>query len=144
MSNRKGIELLRYAVKLFNDCNETFNQRFTGTQLLTIADCMQRCEWDIYPDQWTERQVQECIQFGMVPKWEDKSGDPIPIYHNKSERVRQLAVTWTAQAIVEVNADTLAEAIDWAEGDMPTPKDSEYMDDSFQVVDDITRDMNPN
>lgn len=145
MSNRKGIELLRYAVHMLSSSKEDVNMRFSAPQLLRIADAVQKCEWDFYPDQWSERQLQECVQFGMTPKWEDK-GDgrgPVPVYFNDADddHVFRVAVTWMATAEVEVNAPTLEAAIEWAEGDMPTPKDHEYLDDSFEVDNDTTKEI---
>lgn len=133
MGNRKGIDLLRYAVKLFESNNESINQRFSAEELLRIADCMQKCEWDIWPDQWTERQLQECIQFGIVPQWELVGGIPTPKYRTNSDKIYEVQITYTAAATVQVYGDSIEDVTDWAEGDMPTPKNSEYVDDTFQL-----------
>lgn len=142
MGDRKGIDLLRYAVRLLDDCNETFNQRWSASQLIRIAEAMQKCEWDFFPHQWTERQKQECVQFGITPQWEVVNGQVVPKYHNESEKVFKVATTWYATKEVEVNADTLGEAIAWLKGDAPIPCDGEYLDDSFQVDEDCTREIN--
>lgn len=142
MGTRTGIELVRYAVHLLDQCNESFNQRWSESQLLSIAKACQESKWDIYPDRWTERQVQECVQFGMTPQWEDKDGNPVPKYHNTSEDVTELAVVWTMTANVTVYADSPEDAIDWAQGDMPIPKNGEYLDDSFEVDLDATTEVN--
>ena len=73
MGNRTGIELVRYTVTLLDQCNESLAQRFTAEQLLRIADCTQKSEWDFYPDDWEERQLQECIQSGTVPRWKEET-----------------------------------------------------------------------
>ena len=81
MKNRKGIELLRYAVHLFSSTNEDFNQRFNEDELLKIADAVQKCEWDIYPDQWSEKQVQDYLISEIIPNWDyDENNKLVPIY----------------------------------------------------------------
>jgi len=67
-----GIELLRYAAKLFDKCNETFNGKFTVGELLIIAAAHKECKWDYFPDQWTEQQIAEAIMHGAVPEWEEE------------------------------------------------------------------------
>lgn len=147
MGNREGIELIRYAVHLLDRTNESLNQRFTAEQLLRLATACQKSEWDFYPDDWTERQLQECIQFGITPQWKEETTPNggtkyVPVYHNESETVREVAITFTVGAKVKVNADTLDEAIAWVGGDMPTPFDAVYQDDSLKVNKDITRALN--
>jgi hypothetical protein len=44
----------------------------------------------------------------------------------------KIPVSWTAVAIVEVDATSLEEAIEKAQ-DAPLPKESEYLDGSFEV-----------
>lgn len=141
-SNRKGIELIRYATHMLSSCNETFNMRYTAEQLLRIADAVQKCGWDFYPDQWTEQQVQDCIQFGIVPDWKEENGRYVPVYKQTGDKVFKIAGEHISTFEVEVTANTLEEAIKWAEGDMPTPKDTEYLDDSFQVNEEVTRELN--
>lgn len=70
MSDKFGIETIRQAVTLFNDCSETFNQQFTATELLQLAAAHQASDFDFYPDQWTERQIKEALR-GIVPQWDD-------------------------------------------------------------------------
>ncbi len=74
------IDDLRSAVKLFDDCNESFCQRHTAVELLQIAAAQRLSKWDFYPDQWTARQVRECLRFGTVPDWND---DETPRYGSK-------------------------------------------------------------
>lgn len=71
----EGIELVRYAKRLFSDCNETFNQKYTADQLLKIADACSQSRWDIYPDEWEERQIQEAL-CGIIPDWEEDGETP--------------------------------------------------------------------
>ena len=82
-----GINLLKYAVQMLNSNREDFNQRFTADELIRIATAVQACDWDIYPDKWTEQQVQECLQFGVVPQWEvNHNNDLTPVYMLKGEK----------------------------------------------------------
>lgn len=77
---KTGIEELRSAVRLFNDVREDWNDQYTAEQLISIARAMRASKWDIYPDQWEERQVSEALQ-GTVPDWEeDDNGEVIPKY----------------------------------------------------------------
>lgn len=64
-----GIERLRRMVNLFNNCNESFNTRFTIEELVKLGDAYQRSEWDIPPDEWTERQIRDAIDKGRAPTW---------------------------------------------------------------------------
>ncbi len=84
-----GIEELRKAVNVFDNCRESFNDRFTMTQLITLWRALHLCEWDITPDEWSERQVNEALR-GIVPQFRDYSGpNPrvlrcgyVPVYTN--------------------------------------------------------------
>lgn len=143
MSKLTGIELLRYAVRMLNRCNESVNQRFTAPQLIRIAEGVQRSEWDFYPDEWTDQQLQECAQFGITPTWEDKNNEVVPKYKQTGENVYKIAGEYVATFEVKVVANSLQEAIDWSEGDMPTPKDTEYLDDSFRINEEVTTELNP-
>jgi hypothetical protein len=67
-----GIEVLRRAVAMFNDCDETFNQQYTTEDLLKIAVCQLKSEYDYYPDQWTKKQLRDAIHLGKAPRWDDK------------------------------------------------------------------------
>ena len=58
---RTGIEQLRKAVGLFNNTNESFNDRFSAHELISIAQAYTRSEWDITPDQWTSKEVEDAI-----------------------------------------------------------------------------------
>jgi hypothetical protein len=79
MSNEKlvGIEELRAAVKLFDQCNESFNwsehDPFTAEQLLAIYRAHKACKWYIDPDQWTDKQVKQALR-GIVPEFLELSG----------------------------------------------------------------------
>lgn len=76
-----GIELLRKVVNFFNHCNETFNYRWTPEELVKLAQACWKSEWDIFPDEWTERQLYEALN-GRAPQWEIQ-GRP----HHKFDKV---------------------------------------------------------
>ena len=75
MNTLTSIDELRATVRMLDSNNEDFNQRFTAEQLLAICRAHRQCDWDYYPCQWTEAQVQAALR-GEVPQWDD-SGNPI-------------------------------------------------------------------
>lgn len=68
-NSRSQIEHLRAMVANFNSCAESFNQKFSVTQLYKIYRAWMLCAWDIAPDNWTPRQVREATQ-GKVPQFD--------------------------------------------------------------------------
>ncbi len=66
-----GIDLLRCAVRLFNNGSEDFAQDFDEDKLLKIAQAYKACEWDIHPDQWTEQQLIDLLDDDKIPEWDD-------------------------------------------------------------------------
>ena len=77
-----GIDQLRTAVRLFDNCNESFNQQFTVQELLTLWRAYRDCGWYIPPNVWTPRQVREALG-GKAPKWQPRDErpayDPAPL-----------------------------------------------------------------
>jgi hypothetical protein len=73
---RTGMEKLRIAVNALNYCRESFLDQFTSEELLKIHAAWTASGWDIFPDQWTARQVQEALQ-GTPPKWTDEECTPV-------------------------------------------------------------------
>lgn len=65
-----SIQILRRLVQRFGCCREDFNDRFTVAELLLLDSAWSRSGWDIYPDQWTKRQVTEALR-GIAPTWDD-------------------------------------------------------------------------
>lgn len=65
-----GVERLRYAVRVFNNCREGFNEEHTAEGLIAIAEAYDLCEWDLTPDFWTQKQIDEA-KHGIVPRWEE-------------------------------------------------------------------------
>lgn len=49
--------LVRQAVNLFNNTNETFNTEYTASELILIYQAFMRSEWDITPDKWTPAEI---------------------------------------------------------------------------------------
>ena len=74
-SQRFSIEQMREAVSMFGDCNESFNERFNVEQLMALWDMRAKSGWLFYPDEWTQRQVNEALQ-GKPPQW-DKDENPV-------------------------------------------------------------------
>lgn len=72
---RTGADTLRIIVRNMDNTTEDLNTRFTVAELIAIYSAHLASEWDFYPDQWEERQIQEAIQ-GKVPRW-DASERPI-------------------------------------------------------------------
>ena len=66
---RTGAETLRLIVRNIGDCRESFNDRFTLDELIKIHLMFLECGWDIYPDQWEERQIKEALE-RKIPKWD--------------------------------------------------------------------------
>lgn len=71
-----GIQKLRNVVLFFDYCTESFNDQFSIEQLITIYDVYDKCGWYIYPDEWTQRQVDEALK-GIIPRWDDNQK---PVY----------------------------------------------------------------
>lgn len=75
MSHEKaGIEELRSAVNLFNNCREGFNlserNAFTAEHLIMLYRAYQISGWDITPDEWTDTQVKQALE-GKAPRFEE-------------------------------------------------------------------------
>lgn len=67
-----GIDKLRKVVNLLNQCNETFNQKFTVEELIKLADICFNSNYDFLPDQYTGRQLYEAIKYNRTPTWDSK------------------------------------------------------------------------
>ena len=71
MSPRKGIDLLRLAVRLCdNSGREAFYLMFTAEELLKLASAWDMCEHDIPPHMWTGEQIDGAL-VGIVPTFEE-------------------------------------------------------------------------
>jgi hypothetical protein len=65
------IDYLRRMVKCFDHNNESMNQRFSIPELLNIWSAWTQCEYDYYPDQWSEEQLLAAANDGTIPEFED-------------------------------------------------------------------------
>jgi hypothetical protein len=80
-----GIDLLRLIVGNLDRCREDFmhpappRKPFTPEQLIQIGRMRLLSEWDIYPDEWTPRQVKEALA-GKPPRWKDTKNGERPVY----------------------------------------------------------------
>jgi len=72
-----GVDQLRAAVRLFNNCNETFNQKFTPEELMKLWRGYKLCEWDITPDDWTHGQVRRWLMDGDLPTFHYSKHDQV-------------------------------------------------------------------
>ena len=70
-----GVDRLRAVVRMCDACNESFVQRFTAAQLVTIWFAYLLCDWDYTPDMWHDRQVKRALG-GIVPEWDGDSSTP--------------------------------------------------------------------
>ena len=71
-----GLEELRHIVNNYDFCVENFISKFSVEDLIKIHRAWMKSDWDIYPDQWTDRQVKEAL-LGMAPNWDENEN---PIY----------------------------------------------------------------
>jgi len=78
----KGADLLRLVTHNINYIREDFLDRYTVDELLQLYRMCLLSEWDVYPDEWTKRQVKEAL-LGIVPQW---SKDERPMYLSGDER----------------------------------------------------------
>ena len=90
MSERKmtGAERMRLAVGIINNCREGFLDRFSSEELLRMIDCMLASGWDIYPDTWAPRQVEQALTAGTAPKWFDD--ERTPMFADEQYRITDL------------------------------------------------------
>lgn len=63
-----GIDLLRLIVHNAGNTREDFWDGKTAEQIIQIGRMHLLSEWDIYPDEWTARQVTEALA-GAPPRW---------------------------------------------------------------------------
>jgi hypothetical protein len=73
---QSGVEELRAAVRLLDNCLEGFNDCLSAEQALALYRAHKASGWDITPDNWTMRQVIETL-WGKAPQWSEKQA---PLY----------------------------------------------------------------
>ncbi len=74
-----GPEVLRRAVRILNNCNESAIEDFTAVELLKLCDACMRSDWVCSPDELDDQQAQEALH-GIAPRWDAESK---PIYARK-------------------------------------------------------------
>jgi hypothetical protein len=62
---------------MFDECNESFNQRWNIADLIQLYRMHVSSNWDFLPDTWTERQITEALDENKAPDWDDKEQ---PVY----------------------------------------------------------------
>jgi hypothetical protein len=67
-------EELRILVSNLNVNSETFNDKYSIEELIQINRMLMLADWEIYPDQWSQKQIKEALQ-GIPPSWK-KDGKP--------------------------------------------------------------------
>lgn len=70
-----GAEELRLCESNLSHTIESFNDRFTAAQLIQINRMLVVSEFDIFPDQWSARQVREALM-GKPPRF-DRNERPV-------------------------------------------------------------------
>lgn len=79
---------LRAAVTALNECREDFLDKYPAADLLNIWRAWRACGWDIYPDQWTDRQLREATTLRIIPRWiaSDEGNATKPDYSPATQR----------------------------------------------------------
>lgn len=77
-----GAEEMRLCVSNMNHTMEGFNDRYTAAQLIQINRMLVASEWEVFPDQWTKRQVKEALA-GKPPQWRVVGGRLVAKYGEK-------------------------------------------------------------
>jgi len=80
------IDMLRQLVNAFNQCQEFAIDSLTIPELINIYHCWMRCGWDIYPDEWTDKQIKEAKQ-GICPDWTESL---TPVYAKDRRKTRKI------------------------------------------------------
>lgn len=61
VSPRLGADDLRRATTMANACDESFLDRFTAEEIIALYRALQRSEWDVYPDKWSQGEVRAAL-----------------------------------------------------------------------------------
>jgi hypothetical protein len=77
-----GAEILRLAVSNIDRCRESFLDEFTAGQLLKLCRALWLSDWDIYPDQWTKRQIRDALA-GISPSFNGSERATYPTFRVK-------------------------------------------------------------
>ena len=63
------VEVLRSVTRMCDRMPESFTQRFTIAELVRLWQVAQLCEWDYDPCWWTEDQIADALDDGIIPTW---------------------------------------------------------------------------
>jgi hypothetical protein len=77
-----GAEQLRLIVSNIDHMSETFLDMYTLEEIVQLYRMCLLSGFDVYPDQWTRRQVRAALQ-GIPPSWDN---DEKPVYLKGKER----------------------------------------------------------
>lgn len=72
-----GIEELRKIVAFYSWQCEDFNTEFTIAQLIKLYRIHQQTGWDIYPDRWSDWQINAALNRDIIPQWETDETTPL-------------------------------------------------------------------
>lgn len=75
----KPLDRLVSVARCFRNLPESFTDRFTVAQLLTLHRSWLCSDWDIPPSKWTERQLAEGLE-GIAPNWD---AEERPVYRDQ-------------------------------------------------------------
>lgn len=85
LADLSGIELLRLIVRNAGCVTESFWDDKTPEETLQIGKMQLLSAWDIYPDEWTERQVSEALA-GKPPRWRTTRNGPRPVHTTPNDK----------------------------------------------------------
>lgn len=70
-------------VRLFDQCLESVIEKHPASALRAIARACWASDWDVLPDQWTPRQIEEALH-GTAPAWVEREGKLVPLHKGAS------------------------------------------------------------
>lgn len=79
-------DMLRQLVNAFNNCRECSIDSLTIPELINIYHCWMRCGWNIYPDEWADKQIKEAKK-GICPEWDERER---PVYDKDRRKTRKI------------------------------------------------------
>lgn len=91
-----AIERIRHLANVSGDVRESLWDDLTRDQIFAIFDAWMASGWDFYPDQWTERQLQDALA-GIVPQWDNNEEpiyppEPTRVLNERAKRIASKAI----------------------------------------------------
>lgn len=77
------IEKMCEMVVAFDNVRESFNQRFSLSELEKIYSAWVASDWDVRPSAWSERQLGEALGLGRSPSFYETQRGLVPAYYHK-------------------------------------------------------------